>query len=328
MPGSTCGQSPMPSANSASIQVINPGWCTTIQDLGRQGYQHCGVSVCGAMDRTSLIIANRLVDNADTDATLEITLVAPELLFEDAAVIAITGADLSPAIDGCGVPMWTALAIHAGNRLTFGRRRTGARAYLAAAGGLEAPLVWGSRATHLSSATGGFDGRALMAGDRLQTGSRRTRPRIGTTLAQSSRPVYIDRPTLRIIAGPQHVSAEALSILTTTSYRLTSQSDRMGYRLEGRRIPHDSTLGSGISDGTAMGALQIPPDGSPILLMADRPTTGGYPKIATVISADLPQAGQLRPGDAVEFRMATLPEAEAALTNQWRRIHEVLPGRE
>ena len=307
--------------------MVKPGWCTTVQDLGRHGYQHYGVSVSGAMDRLGLVIANRLVNNPDVAAALEITIVGPELLFEDAAVLAITGADLSPAIDGHSVPIWTTVAIQAGSRLTFGRRRTGARSYLAVAGALDVALLWGSRSTHISSCTGGFNGRALLADDLLRVSvDRRERPHIGAMLAPGNRPVYVDSPTLRVISGPQHANAAALSFLTATPYRLTSQSNRMGYRLEGYRLHQDPTP-SRLSDGTAMGALQIPPDGSPILLMADRPTTGGYPKIATVISADLPQAAQLQPGDTVTFRTTTLGEAESALMNQWRHINEILPPR-
>jgi len=317
----------MTTAKSTSIRVVKPGWCTTVQDLGRHGYQHYGVSVSGAMDRLGLVIANRLVNNPDVAAALEITIVGPELVFEEAAVLAITGADLSPAIDGQSVPLWTTLAIQAGSRMTFGRRRTGARSYIAVAGTLDIPSRWGSRSTHISSGTGGFNGRALLADDLLRVNvDQRARPLIGAMLAPDSRPLYVDAPTLRVIAGPQHMNAAALSVLTATPYRLTSQSNRMGYRLEGQRL-HEDPSPPRLSDGTAMGALQIPPDGSPILLMADRPTTGGYPKIATVISADLPQAAQLQPGDTLTFRTTTLGEAELALMNQWRHINEVLPPR-
>ena len=318
----------MSTGEPITIRVIKPGWCTTVQDLGRHGYQRYGVSVSGAMDRLAVVIANRLVNNHDTVAALEITLVGPELLFEQPAVIAITGADLSPAIDGHAVPLWTTVAIKAGSRLTFGRRQTGARSYLAVEGGFDIPLLWGSRSTHIATSIGGFNGRALMVSDTLRavfSSTRNKRPCIGTSLADDVRPRYVDSPMLRVIAGPQHIGDDALSALTSTIYRLTSNSDRMGYRLEGLRIRHGSTHPH-VSDGSATGALQIPPDGSPILLMADRPTAGGYPKVAVVISADLPQAAQLQPGDSVRFRATTLPEAELALANQWRRVNESLPG--
>ncbi|HKT33923.1 MAG TPA: biotin-dependent carboxyltransferase family protein [Nitrospira sp.] len=315
----------MPSPEPACIRVITPGWCTTIQDLGRHGYQHYGLSVSGAMDRLALVIANRLVRNRDAAAALEITLLGPELLFEQDAVLAITGADLSPAIDGVAVPLWTTVPIHAGSHLRFGPRRLGARSYLAVAGGFDVPLSWASRSTHLASGMGGLHGRALVVDDLLHVDTgRRERPAVGATLAHGRRPPYVEEPTLRVLAGPQEISGDALSILTTAHYHVSNQSDRMGYRLEGQRLP-DVPMGPYLSDGTAMGALQIPPDGSPILLMADRPTTGGYPKLAAVISADLPQAAQLQPGDRLCFRTTTLLEAETALASQWRRINEALP---
>jgi antagonist of KipI len=327
VPGLRCCQPLMSTIEPTSIRVIKPGWCTTVQDLGRHGCQHYGVSVSGAMDRLALVMANRLVSNHDTAAALEITIIGPELLFHQQAVVAITGADLSPAIDGSSIPLWTTVAIRAGSRLTFGTRRNGARAYLAAAGGFDVPVLWGSRSTHLSTGTGGLNGRALMADDILPVGVVDSeRPHIGATLAHDSRPIYVDHPTLRVIPGPQPVGAEALSILTTTPYQLTSQCDRMGFRLKGQPLQH-VTAHPRISDGTAMGALQIPPDGCPILLMADRPTTGGYPKIASVISVDLPLAAQLQPGDRVSFRTATMAEAEALWTNQWRHINDALPCR-
>ncbi|HEU4685964.1 MAG TPA: KipI antagonist, partial [Nitrospira sp.] len=146
----------MPSGERGEIHVVKPGLCTTLQDLGRQGFQHYGLSVSGAMDRRSLIVANRLVGNHDADAALEMTLTGSELLFESATIVAVTGADLSPSVDGCSLPQWTSVEIRAGSRLVFGRRRAGARAYLAVAGGFDAPVVWGSRSTHLASATGGL----------------------------------------------------------------------------------------------------------------------------------------------------------------------------
>jgi antagonist of KipI len=322
----------MPTSERTCIRVISPGWCTTVQDLGRHGYQQYGVSPSGGMDCLALTIANRLVNNPDAAAVLEITLLGPELVFEQAAVVAIAGADLSPAIDRESVPMWTAMTIDAGSRLTFGRRRSGARSYLAAAGGIAAPLLWGSRSTHLSTATGGLNGRALMADDTLRLDMidhPRERPQVGASLPPQSRPIYAESPALRIIIGPQDVSAAVLSRLTTTAYRVGSQSNRMGYRLEGERLPKSvQRTTCAISDGTAMGALQLPPDGQPILLMADRPTIGGYPKVAVVIAADLPQAAQLQPGDTVTFRTTTLREAEAAFARQWHDLRQALPGRD
>jgi antagonist of KipI len=312
----------------AHITVVKPGWFTTVQDLGRYGYQQYGVPVSGAMDRYSYILANRLIGNRDQDAALEITLKGPELLFGHDAVIAVTGADLTPSVNGIGIPLWTSILVEAGSRLTFGARRAGARSYVAIAGGIDVPVVLRSRSTHISSKTGGVKGRALAQGDVLMGGVPfpHTRTRIGRSLSEKLRPIYSTVTTLRILPGSQRSSflEHALEVLTTSPYRLSSQSDRMGYRLEGPKLTH-AGAGEWISDGTAMGALQVPPDEQPILLMADRQTTGGYPKIAVVISADLHLAGQLMPGDTVEFRTTTLPEAQAVIKAQWNELDQTIP---
>lgn len=307
------------------MTVIKPGWLTTVQDLGRYGYQQYGVPVSGAMDRRSFIIANRLVGNRDDDAGLEITVNGPELLFEHDTVIAVTGADLSPSVNGIGIPLWTSVRIERASRLTFGARRAGARGYLAIAGGIDVPVVLGSRSTHTHSRTGGMQGRALIQGDVLMCGTPppRSRATIGRALPESLRPVYSTVTTLRILPGPQNsaFSEHALEQLTSRPYRLSTQSDRMGYRLDGPKMAH-AGAGEWISDGTAMGALQVPTDGRPILLMADRQTTGGYPKIAVVISVDLHLAAQLMPGETVGFRTTTLPEAQALMKAEWMEMDQ------
>jgi len=315
-------------AESAHIMVLKAGWLTTVQDLGRYGFQQYGVPVSGAMDRYSHIVANRLIGNRDHDAALEITLKGPELLFEHDSVIAVTGAALTPTVNGIGIPLWTSLLVEAGSRLNFKARRSGARCYLAVAGGIDVPVVMGSRSTHLSSHTGGVNGRALEQGDVLVGGIPfpHSRATIGRSLQEKLRPIYLTAVMLRILPGPHRSSfpEQALAILTSSSYRLSSQSDRMGYRLEGPKLAHKGSR-RWISDGTAMGALQIPPDGQPILLMADRQTTGGYPKIAVVISADLHLAGQLMPGETVRFTLTTLPDAQALMQTQWNELSQALP---
>ncbi len=312
-----------------TIAVVKPGWLTTVQDVGRLGYQQYGMPVSGAMDQRSLCIANRLIGNHDHDAALEITLKGPDLLFEQDAAIALTGADLTPSVNCATIPLWTSLRVQAGSRLTFSARRAGGRCYLAVAGGIDVPVVLGSRATHLSSQTGGLNGRALIAGDRLtcRIPTRIRHTTIRRTFPEEFRPLYESRTTLRVLLGPQQglFQPEALVLLTRTTYRLTSDSDRTGFRLEGAKIPQ-SGGGQCISDGTAMGTLQIPPDGQPILLMADRHTTGGYPKCAVIITADHHRAGQLLPGDTVRFQMTTLPEAQAAMKTQWNELQRILPA--
>lgn len=318
----------MKSLEPAHIMVVKPGWFSTVQDGGRYGYQQYGVSVSGAMDRRSFILANRLVGNRDHDAALELTLKGPEFLFEHDSVVAVTGADLMPYVDGRDIPLWTSLLVKAGGRLTFGTRRRGARCYLAIAGGVDVPMVLGSRSTHIASQTGGVKGRVLAQGDVLVGGmpTLHQRATIGRHLPEPLRPIYSTDAMLRIISGPQRASfsEQAFETLTTNAYRISSQSDRMGYRLEGPRIAHENRA-QWISDGTAMGALQVPADEQPILLMADRQTTGGYPKIAVVVSVDLHLAAQLLPGDTLALRMTTLPEAQAAMKAEWKTLDQAIP---
>jgi len=318
----------MKSLEPAHIMVVKPGWFSTVQDGGRYGYQQYGVSVSGAMDRRSYILANRLVGNRDHDAALELTIKGPELLFEQDSVVAVTGADLMPYVDGRDIPLWTSLLVKAGGRLTFGTRRRGARCYMAIAGGVDVPMVLGSRSTHIASQTGGVKGRVLAQGDVLmgRMPSPHQRATIGQHLPEPLRPSYSTDATLRIMSGPQRASfsEQALETLTTNAYRISSQSDRMGYRLEGPKIAHESRQ-QWISDGTVMGAVQVPADEQPILLMADRQTTGGYPKIAVVVSVDLHLAAQLLPGDTLALSMTTLPEAQAATKAEWKMLDQAIP---
>lgn len=312
----------------AKILVLKSGWLTTVQDLGRYGYQHYGVSVSGAMDSFSTIVANRLVGNPDQAAVLELTLKGPELRFERDTVVAITGADLSPSINGHNVPMWESLAIQRGQHLSFGMPHAGARAYLALAGGVEAPLVLGSRSTHYASKTGGLHGAPLKPGDILYSGTVRpfVTQQIGRRLPVPLRPRYEHSVTLRITPGPQQnvFGNEAPTTLTGTTYTVSPQSDRMGYRLAGSKLVRKGPA-EFVSDGTSMGALQVPSDGQPILLMADRQTTGGYPKIAVVISVDLPFAAQLAPGDRIAFAPCTVAHAHTLLRAHRAQLDADLP---
>ena len=310
------------------VIVVKGGWLTTVQDLGRYGYQQYGVPIAGAMDRFSAIVANRLVGNSDYAALLELTLKGPELQFEEDSVIAVTGADLSPTINGSSVPLWESIAIQRGSRLSFGTKRAGSRAYLAIAGGIDVPSILGSRSTHCASETGGFQGRPLKPGDILSGGSsgKSVDRLIGKRLPDRLLPRYEQSIPLRIVPGPQQdfFLKQSLAALTEATYTVSPQSDRMGYRLSGPNIIHKSSMPF-ISDGTAMGALQVPSDGQPILLMADRQTTGGYPKIAVVISTDLPLAAQLAPGDSITFALCTVAEAQTALRKQRTLLDTALP---
>jgi antagonist of KipI len=261
------------------------------------------------------------VGNPIDAAALEITLIGPELEFSTDAVIAVCGADFDISANGHPVGIGVSKPVAGGTRLVFGRRRAGARAYLAVAGGLQTPCVLGSRATHVVSGMGGVDGRALVAGDRVAIVASSPRPvrrAPGLTLPASG------RARLRIMPGPQAdwFEATAMITLTTVSFRVSPRSNRMGFRLEGPPLMRQRQS-EPISEPLAFGALQVPAAGEPILLMADRQTAGGYPKIASVISADLPIAGQLAPGDFIEFALCSRQEAAAALIARERQLLRV-----
>lgn len=301
----------------ASVVVLKPGMLTTVQDLGRWGLQDSGVPVAGPMDAYSHRLANRLVGNPDTAATLEVTLIGPELQFEGEVLCAIAGAEFPVRLDGVAVPSCRAFRVPSGGRLSFGVRRRGARAYLAVRGGFDVPKVFGSRATHLLSAMGGLGGRALASGDRVPVGDEVAgEPTAGEPLVLPEGGARV-----RVVWGPQddYFTAEARERLVTERFLLTPQSNRQGYRLQGPALAHAGPADI-LSDATPIGSLQVPASGQPILLMADRQTTGGYPKIATVITADLPVAGQLAPGDWVAFAPCSLEDARQALLARERAL--------
>jgi antagonist of KipI len=271
------------------------------------------------MDTLSHRLANLVLGNRQDAATLEITLIGPELEFTAATTMAVCGADFDVSADGAAVQPGTATAIARGVRVQFGRRRAGARAYLAVAGGFQTPIVLGSRATHVVSGMGGVNGRALVVGDCVPftpgVVARPPRRIAGLTLPGGG------RARLRVVPGPQAdwFDASALHQLTSVSFRVSPRSNRMGFRLEGPPLTRKRS-GEPISEPLAFGALQVPVAGEPILLMADRQTAGGYPKIASVISADLPVAGQLAPGDFIEFALCSRHEAAAALIARERPL--------
>jgi KipI family sensor histidine kinase inhibitor len=307
---------------TGGIVVIRPGMLTTVQDLGRWGYQNRGVPVAGPMDAVAHRVANAAVGNAPDAATLEITLIGPELRFEQDAVVAISGADLGATLDRVSIANDMAVRARAGATLRFPERRDGARAYLAVGGGIAEPPVLGSRATHVLSVMGGHGGRPLAAGDRLPLA-----PSKGSTTRRiaATRPATAGGARLRVLSGPQEdfFNTASLESLQRTRFTVSPQSNRMAYRLTGGTVRRTSDREM-ISDATVAGGIQVPPSGEPILLMADRQTSGGYPQIATVITADLPLAGQLAPGDWVEFRVCTRREAMAALIAQEGQLLAVL----
>ena len=292
------------------VSVLRPGLLTTVQDLGRWGHQSLGVPVAGPMDPVAHRVANALVGNPVDAATLETTLIGPDLRFGQETVVAIAGGDLWPMLDGAEVPIGAPLRCPSGSVLRFGDRRSGARAYVAFDGGVEVDPVLGSRATHVMSRMGGVQGRALRAGDRVALGPPTARAKTRPFSAPRSK----GGARLRVLPGPQadHFDGSALDALQRKRFTISAQSDRMGYRLLEAAIA-GHRLGDMISDVMLMGGVQIPPSGEPILLMADRQTTGGYPQLAVVITADLPLAAQLAPGDWIEFEVCRRADAIAAL---------------
>jgi antagonist of KipI len=287
-----------------ALRVEEPGLLTTIQDLGRPNAIAAGVQSGGAMDRFAHSAANLLVGNDPGFATLECTLRGPRLVAEQKCAIAITGADLDPRVNGESVPAWVSLLLNPGDRLTFGSRRQGARTYIAIAGGFEADRWLGSFSTNLLAGRGGMHGRPLRSGDTLTVGAEPRRPAVTErSLPEHLRPDYSDH-TLRAIGGPhlKRLDPGSRALLFQATYTVNRDSDRMGYRLDG---PPLAVIGDELlSFGLVAGAVQVPSSGQPIVLMADHGTAGGYPVVATVVSASLPIAAQLLPGD--ELRLAAI----------------------
>lgn len=298
-----------------SLIVIRPGMLTTVQDLGRWGHQHLGIPVAGAMDWYSHARANRLLGNPENTATLEITLLGPELEADGDVSGVVCGAEFALSAGDRTVAPGEPFTLTAGERLRFGPRQSGARAFLAVRGGLALPSILGSLSTSLPGRMGPLQGRALKAGDVLAVGGA------DHGAAASPDPLPLPLPiggaVLRVIPGPHEdrFTPQATGTLTRERFTVTSESNRMGYRLSGPPLRHAGAADI-LSDATPIGSLQVPATGQPILLMADRQTTGGYPKIATVITADLPLAGQLAPGDWIEFRLTSMSDAAAALRDR------------
>jgi antagonist of KipI len=299
----------------ATIAIIKPGMLTTIQDLGRWGFQARGVPVAGPMDEYSHRLANRLVGNHPSAAALEITLLGPEIDAGADVTCAVAGAAFALIADGAAVRMHEPFVLRAGTRLRFGTRGAGARATFAVRGGFAVEPVFGSRATSLIARMGPLGGRALRAGDVLPVGEARAVAGAGTRAEAAAAPLPVPAggARVRVLPGPHEemFTPAAHEKLFNGRFTITPQSNRMGYRLDGPAIAHRGPADI-LSDATAIGSIQVPASGQPILLMADRQTTGGYPKIATVIGADLPLAGQLAPGDWLEFRPCTRAAARDA----------------
>jgi antagonist of KipI len=301
------------------IEVRAPGLLTTVQDLGREGFGPMGVSPSGAADAVALRVGNRLAGNAEGAAGLEMTLLGGSFFFREAAVVALTGSDFAPTLDDERVETWSSVEIRAGQTLQMGPTRAGARCYLCVRGGIDVKSFLGSASTHLLSGLGGFEGRALRKGDVLKVGRaiegfRTFRKR---NLARRALEKLSPRKVLRVTAGPQSdwFSKEAWKLFYRGTYRVTEESNRMGLRLEGAAIASASG-GEMISEGVSLGAVQITASGLPIILFVEQQTTGGYPKIANVISADMSSLGQLRPRDEIRFELVKMETARALLAER------------
>jgi biotin-dependent carboxylase-like uncharacterized protein len=293
------------------LTVVKPGMLTTVQDLGRRGYQGLGVPVSGPMDAYSHRLANQVLGNDPMAAALEITLLGPELMADGDLTCAIAGAEIEVTVDGVAAPRHRPFRVAAGSRIRCGARGRGTRLTLAVQGGFDVPATFGSRATHVVSRMGPFGGRPLRAGDRLPIGSQGSEGSPGS-------PIPLDLPQggarVRVVpaAHRDRFTDEAWRLLVGERFTVSPQSNRMGYRLEGPVLGHVGAADI-LSEAMPIGALQVPASGQPILLMAERQTTGGYATIANVITADLPVAGQLAPGDWIAFTPVTHAEAIAAL---------------
>ncbi|WDF49110.1 biotin-dependent carboxyltransferase family protein [Paenibacillus sp. KACC 21273] len=327
-----------------TILIHKPGLLCTIQDRGRKKYGKYGISISGAIDTFAHQVANRLVGNNEDQATLEITLSGWVGEFQSDQWIAITGGDLGAQIDGKEVPMWRPVWVRQGSILAFKRVVSGCRAYLAVSGGLALDKVMESRSTYLRAGIGGLEGRGLKKNDSIHIQKSNLRPLSSADLstdpfysfhwsvAYSVLPHYSQSPVIRIISGRQwdDFTQQSQRLLCESEYQITPQSDRMGYRLQGATLqlhqPHEY-----ISEAVADGTIQVPVDGQPIVLMADRQTLGGYPKIAHVITVDLPVLAQLAPGASIRFDRITLAQAQSLsihkrhqLQRLYRTIDEAL----
>lgn len=301
------------------IRIVNGGFMTTIQDLGRYGYQETGMSVSGVMDTRSASLANILVGNEENEAVIEVTMMGPTIVFTEDMIVAVTGGDLGAKLDGNPMPRYEAVPVKAGQTMSFSGMFSGSRAYLAFAGGLDIPVVMGSRSTNLKSKIGGLEGRKLAAGDEI--GFRRPETWLPGMSRRKLAPedFSMKECTLRVVMGPQDdcFTERGIATFLGSTYKITNEYDRMGCRMQGDVIEHKNG-GDIITDGISFGAVQVPSHGNPIVMMADHQTTGGYTKIANVISVDLPKLAQCMPGVQIRFEKVDIEEAQE-LFCKWKR---------
>lgn len=303
------------------IRIIKGGLLTTVQDLGRNGYQSQGFGVSGVMDARSFKIANLLIDNPENEAVLEFTLMGPVLEFTSETIIAITGGDFQPMVNKEPIPMYTAIYMNKGDLLEFRGCRTGCRGYISFSSYLKIPVVMGSRSTNSKCGIGGYKGRRLQDGDYLEF--RIKRRYLPYFLSRNLDLDEFDQEeaTLRVIMGPQEerFTQQGIQTFLNSEYTVSSDFDRMGCRLEGPFIAYKETSDI-ISDGIAFGSIQVPSHGKPIVLLSDRQTTGGYAKIATIASVDIPKLVQRKTDHKVCFKAITVEEAQRLLLEEMKEI--------
>jgi len=305
--------------------VLDPGMLTTVQDQGRLGYQSLGFTVSGAMDRRAARIANLLVGNTEREALLECSLVGATLEFTSDCVIAITGAKFQPELNGEPIDRYRAIEVKPRDVLSCGSFEIGMFGYIAFSGGLDLPEVMGSRSTTVKTGIGGLHGRALKKGDSIAFMDvyRGQRELIARHLPVEN-PSEDETVKIRVVSGPQadDFTKEGISTFYNVAYEITDEVNRMGYRLDGPAVEH-KTGADIISDGIPLGAIQIVADGTPIVMLADRQTTGGYTKIATILSVDIPKFVQLAPGKIVKFEAVDVDTANQIYTNEENEFSEI-----
>lgn len=304
-----------------SFKVIKAGLFTTVQDKGRYSYQRFGMSVAGAMDPFALRVANMLVGNEPYEAALEATFLGPTLEFKDHEVIAITGGDMSPKVNNNPIPMWMSVYVKPGDILSFSGVKSGLRSYIAFSRKLDIPLIMGSRSTFTRGKIGGYQGRKLADNDVLGFRDSQLSATKGSFIRRDLIPSYNKEEVIRVVLGPQddYFLEESIQTFLSSTYTITNEADRMGYRLDGEKILHRQGADI-ISDGIVFGSIQVPGHGMPIIMMADRATTGGYTKIATVITPDLSRLAQMGPGSKINFERVTLEEASIIYRDYEERL--------
>jgi antagonist of KipI len=307
------------------IKVLKAGLLTTVQDLGRTGYRKEGVIVSGAMDTLALEIGNLLLGNEPGEAGLECTLLGPRLLFEADQLVAITGGNLSPVADGKPVKMWRPVFIPKGTVLSFGAASKGCRSCLTVLGGFELPEVLGSYSTYLKAGFGGYKGRALKNEDELSF--KKIYKHSGEAFNWSADlKLYpdLDDNEIRVIKGPEYelFTGQSTADLFKADYQISKEADRMGYRLQGPALQMTQPKEM-LSSAVAFGTVQVTPNGAAILLMADHQTTGGYPRVLQVISADLTKLAQMKSGQPMRFKLVTLGEAREALLHRAKQVKQL-----